>query len=186
MKRIKAAWDANPRKALLSLCALAVASAVIMASGANFTSTTANPGNTYTAGDLKQSNSKNGSAVFTANLMKPGETRSGTVDITNTGDVDGVFTLSKSNLTETGGFGGKLNLVVTDCKADGCGTGVDTQVYSGSLSGMGARPLGTFAPTDVHRYQFAVTFPDGGPNGADNAYKGATASVQYDWESVNN
>jgi hypothetical protein len=186
MKRIKAAWDANPRKILLSLSALAVASAVIMASGANCTSSTANPGNTYTAGDLKQSNSKNGSAVFSANLMKPGETRSGTVDITNTGDIDGVFTLNKSNLSQTAGFASKLNLVVTDCKADGCGNANDASVYSGSLSGMGPEALGTFAPGELHRYQFAVTFPDGGSNGADNAYKGATASVQYDWESVNN
>lgn len=186
MKRIKAAWDANPRKVLLSLSALAVASAVIMASGANFTSTTANPGNTYTAGDLKHSNSKDGSAIFSADKMKPGETRSGTVDITNTGDIDGVFTLAKSNLTQTAGFGGKLNLVVTDCKADGCGNANDTNVYTGSVSGMGTRALGTYAPSDVHRYEFAVTFPNGGSNGADNAYKGATASVQYDWESTSN
>lgn len=186
MNRIKAACEANPRKALMSLCALAIASAVIFASGANFTSSTANPDNTYTAGDLKQTNSKNGSAVFTASLMKPGESRSGTVDITNTGDIPGVFTLSKSNLTETGGFGGKLDLVVTDCKADGCGVGTDTEVYSGKLSSMGVRALGTFAVNELHTYKFAVTFPDGGPNGADNAYKGATASVQYDWESTNN
>jgi spore coat-associated protein N len=187
MKRIKAAWDANPRKALLSLCALAVASAVIMASGANFTSTTANPGNVYTAGDLKHSNSKNGSAIFTADKMKPGESKSGTVDITNTGDIDGVFTLSKSNLTQTAGFASKLTLGVVDCKADGCGNANDSVVYpTGSLAGMGAQSLGTFAPGDVHRYQFTVTFPDGGSGGADNAYKAATASVQYDWESVNN
>ncbi len=186
MKRLKAAWDANPRKVLLSLSALAVASAVIMASGANFTSTTANPGNTYTAGDLKHGNSKNGSAVFTADKMKPGESRSGTVDITNTGDVDGVFTLSKSNLTQTAGFASKLTLGVVDCKADGCGNGNDSSVYSGTLAGLGPQALGTYAPSDVHRYQFTVTFPDGGPNGADNEYKNATASVQYDWESVNN
>ncbi len=170
----------------MSLCALAVASTVIFASGANFTSQTANPGNTYTAGDLKHTNSKNGSAVFTASLMKPGESRNGTVDITNTGDIDGVFTLSKSNLSQTAGFASKLNLVVTDCKADGCGNANDAGVYSGTLAGMGAQALGTFAAAEVHRYQFAVTFPEGGPNGADNAYKGATASVQYDWESVNN
>lgn len=186
MKRIKAACEANPRKALMSLCALAIASAVIFASGANFTSQTANPGNTYTAGNFEHTNSKNGAAVFTASLMKPGETRSGTVDITNTGDLDGVFTLSKSNLTQTASFASKLDLVVTDCKADGCGNANDTGVYSGKLADMGAQALGTYAPSELHRYKFAVTFPDGGPNGADNPYEGATASVQYDWESVNN
>ena len=185
MNRIKATWRASPRKVLLSLSALAVASAVIMASGANFTSTTANPGNTYTAGDLKHSNSKDGSAIFSADKMKPGESRSGTVDITNTGDINGVFTLSKSNLTQTAGFASKLTLGVVDCKADGCGNGNDSSVYSGSVAGMGSEALGTFAPSDLHRYQFTVTFPNGGSGGADNAYKNATASVQYDWESVN-
>ena len=186
MKRIKAAWNANPRKALLSLCALAVASAVIMASGANFTSTTANPGNTYTAGDLKHGNSKDNAAIFTAAKMKPGESKSGNVQITNTGDIDGVFTLSKSNLTQTAGFASKLNLSVVDCKADGCGNANDSSVYSDTLGAMGAQSLGTFAAAEMHEYKFTVTFPDGGPNGADNAYKNATASVQYDWESVSN
>ncbi len=185
MKRIKAAWDANPRKALLSLCALAVASAVIMASGANFTSTTANP-QAFTAGDLKQTNSKNNAAVLSAAGMKPGGSKNGTVTITNTGDIDGVFTLSKSVGIDPVDFAGKLDLDVVDCKADGCGTGTDTPVYSGKVGAMPAKPLGTFAPGDAHEYKFTATFPEGGSNGADNAYKGANAAVTYNWESVNN
>lgn len=186
MNRIKAASKANPRKALLSLCALAVASAVIFASGANFNSSTANPGNTFTGGNLTHSNSKDGSAILTAAKMKPGESKTGVVDIENTGDIDGVFTLSKAVTAETAGFASKLALALTDCKSDGCGNANDSSVYSGSVSGMGAQALGTYAPSDVHRYQYVVTFPDGGLNGADNAYKGATTTVRYDWESVNN
>ncbi len=190
MKRIKAGWDANPRKALLSLCALAVASAVIMASGANFTSQTANA-TAFTAGDLKHGNTPS-AAFLSATEMKPGDSKTGTVDIENTGDIPGVFTLTKDVTAETAGFASKLKLVLTDCKADGCGNANDTNVHNGSIDSMGTEALGTFASAEVHRYEFVVSFPDAdagsspATNGSDNAYKNATASTTFNWESVNN
>jgi hypothetical protein len=39
-------------------------------------------------------------------------------------------------------------------------------------------------PGSDHRYQFTVNFPDGGAGGADNAYQGASTTVEYDWSST--
>ena len=55
---------------------------------------------------------------------------------------------------------------------------------------MGAIDLGTYAPGAAHRYKFTVSFPDGGtpsgPTTGDNAYKGDSVQVDYNWESVSN
>jgi hypothetical protein len=57
-------------------------------------------------------------------------------------------------------------------------------LYSGALGSMGTLALGTFAAGATHRYTFAVTFPDGGSNGADNAYGGAITTVNYVWTAT--
>jgi len=54
------------------------------------------------------------------------------------------------------------------------------------LGAMGAAAAGTIAPGATETYDFEVTFPDGGAGGADNAYKGASVEVDYEWEAVNN
>lgn len=186
-KRVSVLWQADRRKVLMSLSALAVASTVVLGSGANFTSSSANPGNTYTAGDLKHTNSKDAAVIFEADKMKPGESRNGTVDITNNGDIDGVFTLSKTVDSQTAAFASKLRLKVEDCGSPTTGTCTGAPVkYDGVVSSMAPVSLGTFVATEAHRYKFTVSFPDGGTAGADNPYKGATADVTYNWESVNN
>jgi hypothetical protein len=125
---------------------------------------------------------------MTADKMKPGDSINGTVDIVNTGDINGVFTLGKSGLTDTPSspaFSGKLDLKVEDLGSPTASPAPTPVVkYNGKLGAMGATALGTFTPNEKHRYKFTLTFPDGGTGGADNAYKGAATSVQFDWESV--
>lgn len=156
-------------------------------SGANFSSTTANPSNTFSGGVLTHSNSKDGSAILTATKMKPGQSVNGNVIITNTGDIPGTFSLNKSALSDTpgangGALSGKLDLLIEDI------TGAPTTVYSGKLDVMGNQALGSFAVSEARTYKFTVTFPDGGAPGSDttgdNAYQGSSMSVQYDWTSV--
>ena len=55
------------------LAVLLLAVSVVIGSGANFTSQSANPSNTFTAGNLTHLNSKNGAALFTVTKMKPGD-----------------------------------------------------------------------------------------------------------------
>ena len=187
MSRISTLWNASPQKVLGALGALSVASLVAVGSGANFTAQTANPSISFTAGNLTHFNSKNGAAILTASLMRPRDRNNGTVDITTTGDIAGVFQVSKSNLVDsTPSMAGKLDLVVEDLgsPASPAAVGSGTVKYTGKISAMGTIALGTFAPAAGHRYNFAVTFPDTGTAGEENAFKGKSTSVQYDWQST--
>jgi hypothetical protein len=181
----------NPKRRLGALAALLTATAVAVGSGANFTASSANPSNTFSTGSLSILNSKEGAAILTASGMKPGDAATvSTVDIKNTGTISGVFSLSKSNISDSDGsnpLSQKLDVVIADC---GLWSGATppscaspTQKYSGKISAMGTIALGTFAANDHHRYQFSVSFPDGGA-GADNAYQGDNTSVQYDWNAT--
>ena len=189
MSRIKALWTASPRKVMAGFVGVLAATGIAVGSGANFNSASANPSNVFSAGTISQSNSKAGLAVLTASGLKPGGTASGYVDIKNTGSVAGAFTLSQANLTNTPpspALSSKLTVVITDKHDPTCVSScpADTTVYSGPLGGMSTTSLGTFAAGETHRFNFVVTFPDGGTNGADNSYQGAQTSVDYSFTAT--
>ena len=97
-----------------------LAATALAASSASFTATSANPGNVFTAGSLIIDNSLNDeannteAAILTMSLMKPGDTKSGSVTIANVGTLAGNFTLSKSRTAGSAAFGDELHLVITD------------------------------------------------------------------------
>jgi spore coat-associated protein N len=190
MNRITALWRTSPGALLLALGTIGLAAALTVGSGANFTSTTANPSNIFTAGTLTHSNSKAGAAILTGSNMRPGDTASGTVDIKNTGTLSGVFTLAKTVTADTTApanpFATKLTVVITDQGDPACVSScpAPVAVYSGTVSGMGTVALGTYAAGATHRYSFVVTFPDGGANGADNVYQAASTTVTYTWTAT--
>jgi hypothetical protein len=122
--------------------------------------------------------------------MKPGGTATGSVTITNTGSLQGTFSLSKSALTNpvlgTGSerLSDQLDLLIRDGS---------TTVYTGKLGAMGMIALdgdtvtaGTqqfgaaASPTAAHTYDFTVTLP----SATGNAYQGTSMSVQYDWTAT--
>ena len=188
MSPVSSLTRSSPRKLVASMGMLLAATAVAVGSGADFNSTSANPSNVLSAGNLDQSNSKAGAAVLTVSLLKPGATSSGTVDIKNTGDIAGTFTLAKSNLVDTPtspAFSSKLTLKIEDMGDPACTVSCPDPVekYSGTVADMGTIALGSFAADEAHQYKFTVTFPNGTP-ATDNPYKGASTSVQYDWTSV--
>jgi spore coat-associated protein N len=190
MNRFAALWKASPRKVLIAFGGLMAAAALAIGSGANFNSTSANPTNVFTAGTISHSNSKTGAAILTASSIVPGGSATGSVDIKNTGTASGTFTLAHTAAVDTPvspGLSKKLTLVVTDLGDPSCVTSCPaaSTVYTGLMSAMPATiPLGVSAVGVTHRYQFTVTFPDGGTGGADNAYQGASTSVEYDWSST--
>jgi spore coat-associated protein N len=175
-----------PLRALGALVALTAAVAVAVGSSASFTATSANPSNTFAAGTLSILNSKEGLLVLTASGMKPGDPANGTVDVQNSGSLSGAFLLSRSNIVDSDGanpLSAKLNLVVKDCGDFSSGTPTcdagDPQKYSGTIAAMGSVALGTFAASEKHRYEFAVTFD----SLAGNAYQGDNSSVRFDWDA---
>jgi spore coat-associated protein N len=187
---------ANPRLALGALLTLLLAAGAVVGSGADFTASSANPANTFSAGTLSISNSKEGAAVLTASGLRPGGTAAtGTVDIQNSGGLGGVFTLSRTAPVDSDGanpLSGKLNLTVVDCGAFAgavaptCGDGDDVSKYSGgTIAQMGTTGhlvsgLGTYAASEKHRYQFTVQL-DGT---AGNPYQGDTSSVEFDFDAA--
>jgi spore coat-associated protein N len=185
----------RPRRSLTALATALAAAGVAVGSGADFTSQSANPANTFTAGALAMDNSKDAAAVFSPSNMRPGGApQTGTIDIANDGSLEGTFTVTRDQLesTDTGAenptaFAAKVNLVVTDCGefgaagAPACGDGDDAQVYGGTLAAMdAAAPLGDFAADEKHRYQFAAAL-DGS---AGNEYQGDASSARFVWDAT--
>jgi len=185
----------QPKRTLGTLSVALLAAGVAVGSGADFTSRSANPANTFSAGSLSMDNSKDAAAIFTPSNMKPGGApQTGTVDIQNTGSLPGAFTLSRDQLdnTDTGAsnpsaFATKVDLVVTDCGAyDGdtapaCGDGGDRQVYDGTLAAMSAAvSLGDYSAGEKHRYQFAAALDAS----AGNEYQRDSASARFVWDAA--
>lgn len=166
----------HPRRVLVGLLTVIVAAAAAVGSGADFSSHSANPANTFSSGSLLQSNSRSGVAVVTGSNLKPGDVRSGEVTITNTGSLAGTFKLSEANASN--GFGGgDLTLKIDDV------TGQKTvSVYSGDLGrvpgeGIG---LGSYAAGEARTYRFTATFSKEAPN----SDQGKVAKADYEWDAV--
>jgi spore coat-associated protein N len=190
MSRMSALWKASPRKVLLAFAGLMIAAALAVGSGANFNSTSANPSNVFTAGTITHSNSKAGAAILTASNIVPGNTATGTVDIKNTGSASGTFTLTHLAPVDTPaspGLSKKLTMTIVDQGDPACVTACPAFVtlWTGTIFAQPATiALGSYAAGATHRYVYTMNFPDAGINGADNAYQGASTTVEYDWSST--
>ncbi len=171
----------------LLAASIVLASAFLVGSGADFTSTSANPSNVFTAGKIVNSNSKDGAAILTMDKMKPGDVQTGTVTIQNTGDISGAFTLSMQKTADTTGTNpvrsGHLFNVLTLKIEDG-----STVVYNGNLKDFTSLAAVTYAASASHTYTFTVTFPKGdipADNASgDNAYMGSSSTVEFDWAAI--
>ena len=155
--------------------------------GANFQANSANAGNAFATGKLMIANSQGTGAVLSASGLVPGQTTApGYVDIENTGDVDGMFTLKTSNAVDSNpSLLGQLNLTIQDCgvyAADGtppsC-TGV-TPIYTGKVNGVGALDLSRWSPGAKHKFRFVATLPDT----TGDAYQGLNASIDFNWSAA--
>lgn len=157
------------RKALVPLTTLAAAGALAIGSGASFTSNSANAASVVASGTLTQSNSKANAAIFNVTNLKPGDTASGDVTITNTGSLPAVFAVTE---TATNGFTDKTNLVMTVTQ------GTST-VFTGTFGTMGTQSLGTFAAGEARTYHFSTNLK----SAANNTEQGKSASASYSWDA---
>jgi spore coat-associated protein N len=174
---------AHPRRTLGALAVVLAAVGITVGSGANFTASAANPGNAFTTGTLVIANSPS-TALLSVTGMKPGDSSSSTVDITNTGSLAGDFVLKTANPTGYTALLNQLQLTVVDCgawtsSAPDCATGT-TQKYSGSVSGLTSAALGNYAGGIKHRYKFTATLP----TSTDDTYQGKTAGVDFAWSAT--
>jgi hypothetical protein len=180
----------QPKLALGALLTLLLAAGAVVGSGADFTASSASPGNTFASGTLTIGNSKQATAILSASNLRPGEAaQTGDVDIENTGSLSGAFTLSRgavSNSDTTNPLAAKLNVTVVDCgtfsggTAPTCGDGDDATKYTGTLADMGTTALGNYAPAAKHRYRFSVALD----STAGNAYQGDSSTVEFDFDAA--
>jgi spore coat-associated protein N len=157
------------RRALAPLATLLAAVAIAAVSGATFNSSTANEGNTVTTGELDMLNDR--TVIFANDNMKPGDSVTGDVTITNDGTLPATFTLSESG---TSPFGTNARLTIVDT-SDGA------EIYAGPLAAAGDDiALGEWDADEARRFVFTVTLADGTPN----TQQGLTATTAYTWDSI--
>jgi spore coat-associated protein N len=173
---------ARPRRTLAALAVVLAAVGITVGSGANFTASSANAGNAFATGTLTMSNSA--SALFSSANMKPGDSATGNVSITNTGSIAGDFKLTTASPTGSTALLNQLDAVVTDCGVytstlPSCTTGT-TQLYSGKLGALSNVSAGTFAAGVKHYYKVVVTLP----SSTDNTFQGLSSQVDLAWSAT--
>jgi hypothetical protein len=170
-------------KVALTIAALSAASVVaIGGTFANFTATpTTISNNAFATGALTMSASSN-AAIYTVSAMKIGDATSGSVKITNTGSLAGVYTLAGST-SGSSALASQLQLkIYKDSDESG------TPLYSGALSAFTSVALGTFAASgtsgDAHTFYFHVALPTTGTDAGDNSLQGLSSSGAFTWSAT--
>lgn len=167
------------RRLLVGIGAVLVAAALAAGSGANYQASSANTGNIIKAGVVSLTSTKNGTAVLTTTALAPGKSDTGSVTLTNSGDLAATVTLKASNLVDTPAspaLSGKLNLKVENLTAG-------TTLYDGTLAGFSSVSAGSFAVGAQRTFRFTASMPDGGL-GAENSYQGAKSTLDLTWTAA--
>lgn len=179
---------------MAALVSLALVSLLVLrTSDAAFNATTANAGDSWTAGDVVLTDDDSDTAMFSVTNMKPTDTATDCITVTYSGSLDadvnvyGAITAgdgldSYLSLTVRRGSGGSFG----DCT----GFASSETVYTGTLAGFVAAHssyatgAGTWTPTggapdDNVTYQFEVTLQD------NNAAQALTTTATFTWEAQN-
>ncbi|WP_330475469.1 TasA family protein [Terrabacter sp. C0L_2] len=162
------------KKVLIPLATAALAGALAVGSGADFSSTSGNTASSVTAGTLTQSNSKAGASILSLGNMKPGDSVYGQVVITNTGTLGSVFSVTE---TDTSTFSAG---VLTQKIEDVTNSASPVTVYSGAFGGAGTKALGSWAAGEARTYRVTVTLL----SSATNTEQGKTASASFAWNGT--
>ena len=186
--------------AVTSVVAGLVGSATLVwhASYSAFTSTTTNPGNSWSAGSVVLTDDDSGSAMFTPTGMKPGSTGTHCIAVTSTGNLASTVKLYGATYSTTNSLATYLDVTVTQGTGGTFASctgftplGSGSSVYSGTLAAFAAASTnfatgqGSWAPTgsgsDTRVFQFVYTLQSATPNSA----QGGTAAIGFTWEAQN-
>lgn len=161
------------KKVLLPLATAALAGALAVGSGASWTTSTGNTANTVTSGKMQQTNSKDGKSILSLTNMKPGDSVSGQVTITNVGTLKQTFSMTETDSSD-------FSAGVLREKIEDITTTPATTLYDGAL-GTVPTPLalGEWAAGEAHTYRVTVTF-DKDATGD----QGKSASASFTWDGV--
>lgn len=164
------------RRLLVPLATLAAAGALFVGSGADFTSTSENSASAVTSGTLTQSNSRDGQAIFNVGNIKPGDTVTGSVTISNTGSLPADFEVLE---TADNGFVTDTNLHMTITE-EGGPAGPRT-LLDGAFGDLADdTDLGRFEVGESRTYTYVVTLAQS----AGNDEQAKTATAAYRWNAI--
>lgn len=145
---------------------------------ANFTASPVTIGNNaFTTGTLVMSRSGSG-AIFSTGAMRIGGSATGSVTMTNSGTLPGVFTLDES----TSGSSALISQLTLKIYKDVDNSG--SPIYNGGFAGISQLALGTFAASDARTYFFHVTLPTTTTDAGDNLLQGLSAGANFTWSAT--
>ncbi len=137
------------------------------------------------SGELHLTNSRDGQAIFQAQGLSPGESVTGTVQLSNTGDLSGDLGFQQLEVQDQPGTNGGLLSDAVHLDIDDVTGGSDLPVFAGQLGSFQGHSLGSIAPGEARTYRFTASLPDSGPpptpTSGDNAYAGSALTVRYLW-----
>lgn len=154
--------------AALALVSLALGSA--MFSGARFSSKSSNTA-ALAAASIQLSSSAPNQTIVAASGMRPGDSRLGTIEISNKGDIAGTVTLKASGLT------GTALAAVIDLKVEDTTSGT-TQKWSGKLGSFSSVALGSIAASSTRKYRLTLSWPSAS---TEASLQGASTSLTFEW-----
>ena len=167
-------------KVLATLAALAAFS--VLAIGGTYANFSATPvtieNNAFATGDLTMARSGSG-IVFDLSNAKIGQEATGSVTISNTGTLEGAYSLQG---TPAGTLASALNLKIYKNTDNVAGA----LLYNGTLAAFTSSvDLGKLAAkTGTATFYFHVTLPTTGTDAGDNALQGKSASVSFTWKAT--
>lgn len=177
------------RRAAAGLVFIAMVVSLLVGSWAAFTDTTSNSPDQFAAGTVTITDDDAGSAMFTVNGMKPGDSSTNCIAVTYTGSLDANVWLYGA--TAGTGLDAYLNVSVEAGSGGSYGncTGFtpSSTLYSGTLAGYpDSQPAGiqdtTHSPwvtNDAVVYRVTVSLPAATPNAA----QGLNATQTFTWEA---
>lgn len=184
------------------LTGLAVSAVLVwQASYSAFSTTTSNPTNNWTAGQLALVDDDSNTALFTVTGMKPGDTGSKCIVVTSNSDVSSTVKMYSTSFAQTKTVADNMTLTVTQGTSSSTG-GVctsfvadagGTNTTTGTLTAFSSartnysNGFGTWAPaagTNVKKtYKIDWAFNNAGNQTATDAMQGGTAAIGFTWEA---
>src|SRR5215210_1615573 len=143
---------------------------------------------TQAAGDFTIANSADGRAIFQASGLAPGQSVTGTVQLSNPSRLDGDLSLAQLDVqdrpgTNGGQLSGAVHLDITDVTG-----GSSVPVFAGQFASVGTRSLGAIGAGESRTLRFTASLPDTGTppsaTGGDNAFAGSGLTARYSWTAT--
>ena len=114
------------------------------------------------SGELHVTNSRDGQAIFQAQGLSPGRSVTGTVQLSNTGDLTGDLGFQQLVVQDQPGTNGGLLSNAVHLDVDDVTGGSVVPVFTGPLGSFQNHALGSIAPGEARTYRFTASLPDGG------------------------